>query len=77
MGRHVLILLALWVGAIVPLARVPVRARQATEVGLAISQSGANAVDDAVAVGFALTVTHPSAGNLGAAVPRTEGTAGG
>jgi gamma-glutamyltranspeptidase/glutathione hydrolase len=37
----------------------------ATEVGLAVLESGGNAVDAAVAVGFALAVTHPSAGNLG------------
>src|ERR1017187_8528105 len=52
----------------------PVRARHgmvvtvephATAVGLKVLQSGGNAVDAAVAVGFALAVTHPGAGNLG------------
>ncbi len=52
----------------------PVRARHgmvvarethATQVGLRTLQSGGNAVDAAVAVGFALAVTHSSAGNLG------------
>jgi gamma-glutamyltranspeptidase/glutathione hydrolase len=37
----------------------------AAEVGLQVLKSGGNAVDAAVAVGFALAVTHPQAGNLG------------
>ncbi len=37
----------------------------ATEVGVAVLKSGGNAVDAAVAVGFALAVTYPYAGNLG------------
>ncbi|MFC0138911.1 gamma-glutamyltransferase [Erwinia mallotivora] len=37
----------------------------ATQVGVAILKQGGNAVDAAVAVGYALAVTHPQAGNLG------------
>jgi len=44
---------------------VVTREPRATEVGLKILESGGNAVDAAVAVGFALAVTHPSAGNIG------------
>ncbi len=37
----------------------------ATQVGVDILKKGGNAVDAAVAVGFALAVTHPQAGNIG------------
>ena len=55
-------------------AKEPVRARQgmvvaqeplAADVGLSVLKNGGNAIDAAVAVGFALAVTHPSAGNIG------------
>ncbi len=55
-------------------ARQPVRARHgmvvaqepfAAEAGVKVLQQGGNAVDAAVAVGFALAATHPFAGNLG------------
>jgi gamma-glutamyltranspeptidase/glutathione hydrolase len=41
------------------------RERHATNVGLEVLKSGGNAIDAAVAVGMALAVTHPSAGNIG------------
>ncbi|MDX7952738.1 gamma-glutamyltransferase [Lichenihabitans sp. Uapishka_5] len=38
---------------------------EATEVGAAILAAGGNAIDAAVAVGYALAVVYPAAGNLG------------
>lgn len=55
-------------------SRAPVEARHgmvgsteehASQIGVRILQQGGNAIDAAVAVGFALAVTHPAAGNIG------------
>src|ERR1019366_6816153 len=64
-----------WLALAVPAwAALPVHARHAmvvrveqhaTDAGVAVLEAGGNAVDAAVAVGFALAVTHPSAGNIG------------
>ncbi len=71
---HPLILLICWLSVLPVQAREPVHARKgmvvaqeplAADVGLSVLKSGGNAVDAAVAVGFALAVTHPFAGNLG------------
>src|SRR5271156_5662481 len=37
----------------------------ASDVGAAVLRAGGNAIDAAVAVGYALAVTHPCCGNLG------------
>jgi gamma-glutamyltranspeptidase/glutathione hydrolase len=55
-------------------AKDPVRAQHgmvvaqepfATDIGLEVLKNGGNAIDAAIAVGFALAVTFPAAGNIG------------
>jgi gamma-glutamyltranspeptidase/glutathione hydrolase len=68
------LVLALIAAALPAWSAQPVRAKRgmvvtrephATGIGVKVLDSGGNAVDAAVAVGFALAVTHPSAGNIG------------
>ena len=74
MRRTLLLFLCLYLAVPLGAARQPLRARHgmviameatAADVGVAVLQQGGNAVDAAVAVGFAMAVTHPFAGNLG------------
>ena len=72
--KVIVLLLVVALNVPVTIAREPVRARHgmaattnevASRVGVDVMKRGGNAVDAAIAVAFALTVTHPAAGNLG------------
>jgi gamma-glutamyltranspeptidase/glutathione hydrolase len=74
LGASALILSLTMAGAAVAASRPAVEAEHAmivseqhlaTEAGLEVLRQGGNAVDAAVAVGYALAVTHPCCGNIG------------
>ena len=65
----VLVAMAVQAASVAPVAAengmVVTAHRLATQVGVDVLRRGGNAVDAAVAVGYALAVVYPAAGNLG------------
>src|SRR5256886_3518324 len=74
MKRCLIVIICLALPPAVHATRQPVHARHGmvvamesigADAGVSVLQKGGNAVDAAVAVGFAMAVTHPYAGNIG------------
>ena len=74
MKRCLIVIICLALPPAVHATRQPVHARHGmvvamesigADAGVSVLQKGGNAVDAAVALGFALAVTHPFAGNIG------------
>src|SRR3954471_20893837 len=72
--RRLALLPLLFITAAQAASRAPVAAKNgmvvtaqqhATRIGVDVLKSGGNAVDAAIAVGYALAVVYPAAGNLG------------
>lgn len=72
--RQCIVLLLISEGLSLAASRHPIQGKNgmvvsaepnASQVGIEILQQGGNAIDAAVAVGFALAVTYPQAGNIG------------
>ena len=62
---HALVLSALLAAVTAPHAMVVTEQRLASQAGLDVLRAGGNAVDAAVAVGYALAVVDPCCGNIG------------
>ncbi|NOY24185.1 MAG: gamma-glutamyltransferase [Acidobacteria bacterium] len=67
MRRFGLVILGIWIACFAAHAQSAVVAPEpiAAKVGMRVLAQGGNAMDAAVAIGFALAVTYPQAGNIG------------